>query len=59
MTLQSKRELIQVIDRVYRKSSKEQKSHRLDHSGVPHELTPNCLTRLLLIRHRERPSLMT
>ena len=49
MTLQSKRELIQAIRRVYRKASKKQKSQHLDHLELVTELKRNYLNRLLLL----------
>jgi hypothetical protein len=54
MTLQSKRELIQAIRRVYRKASKRQKSQHLDHLELVTELKRNYLNRLLLASYKER-----
>jgi hypothetical protein len=54
MTLQSKRELIQAIRRVYRKASKKQKSQHLDHLELVTELKRNYLNRLLLAGYKER-----
>ena len=54
MTLQSKRELIQAIRRVYRKASKKQKSRHLDHLELVTELKRNYLNRLLLAGYKER-----
>jgi len=48
MTLGTKRELIQVIRKVYRKSSKAQKSSHLDHLELATGLKRNYLNRLLL-----------
>ena len=48
MTLSSKRELIQAIRKVYRKSSKAQKSSHLDHLELATGLKRNYLNRLLL-----------
>jgi len=47
MTLNSKRELIQAIRRVYRNSTKAQKSAHLDHLELTTGLKRNYLNRLL------------
>jgi hypothetical protein len=48
MTLSSKRELIQAIRKVYRRSTKAQKSSHLDHLELATGLKRNYLNRLLL-----------
>ncbi len=54
MTLQSKRELIQAIRRVYREGSKKQMSQHHDQLELATELKRNYLNRLLLAGYKER-----
>jgi len=55
MTLSSKRELIQAIRKVYRKSSKAQKGSHLDHLELATGLKRNYLNRLLLHQPLDQP----
>ena len=54
MTLSSKRELIQAIRKVYRKSAKAEKSAHLDHFKLVTGLKRNYLNRLLLSGHKTK-----
>ena len=56
MTLSSKRELIQAIRKVYRKSTKAQKGAHLDHLELVTGLKRNYLNRLLLSGYKTKRS---